>query len=221
MDTNENMNENQHHLKELGGSDYKIVDGEENIKGWDVKNAQGIKLGEVDELLFDEASLKVRYIVLDLDNNDLDIDFDDKKVLIPIGMAELDEKEDDVFLRNITIQQLQSMSEYDKDNLNSDLELSNYSTLTGVAAATTAADMYDNEHFSDENLFRNRKRDRPNTEGDMEIPVVNKEARVVEEIKINKETTEHNDTIHDTIRRTDVQVDDIKDEFMDKDVNDI
>jgi len=76
------------HLVELGGSDFEIADGEPNIKGWDVENQQGKKIGEVDELLFDPQSLKVRYLVVDLDDNELGVE-DDKKVLIPIGIAEL------------------------------------------------------------------------------------------------------------------------------------
>ena len=75
------------HLEELGDSDYEIVDGEPNIKGWDVKNEQGQKIGEVNELLFDTQARKVRYLIVDLDDNELNLD--DKKVLIPIGVAEL------------------------------------------------------------------------------------------------------------------------------------
>ena len=40
-----------------------------------------------------------------------------------------------------------------------------------------------------------------------EVPVVNKEARVVEEVKLNKEVTERNETIRDTVRETKVDVD--------------
>jgi len=65
--------------------------------------------------------------------------------------------------------------------------------------------------------------DRPATEGDMaafkegsievretaEEPVVSKEARVVEEIQIGKETTEREETVRDTVRRTNVEVEDL------------
>jgi stress response protein YsnF len=83
------LEENRYdHLVELGGSDYEIVDGEPNIKGWDVKNESGQQIGEVDELLFDPQSRQVRYLVVDLDGNKLGLE-DDKKVLVPIGVAEL------------------------------------------------------------------------------------------------------------------------------------
>jgi len=40
-----------------------------------------------------------------------------------------------------------------------------------------------------------------------EVPVVAKQARVVEEVVIGKEVTEHTETVRDTVRRTDVDVD--------------
>lgn len=45
-----------------------------------------------------------------------------------------------------------------------------------------------------------------------EVAVVAKEARVVEEISIGKEVTEREETIRDTVRRTDVEIENIDDE---------
>lgn len=42
-----------------------------------------------------------------------------------------------------------------------------------------------------------------------EVPVVNKEARVVEEIRVSKDVTERDETIHDTVRNTEVDIDKI------------
>jgi len=42
-----------------------------------------------------------------------------------------------------------------------------------------------------------------------EVPVVNKEARVVEEIRVTKDVDERNETIRDTVRRTEVDIDDL------------
>jgi uncharacterized protein (TIGR02271 family) len=62
--------------------------------------------------------------------------------------------------------------------------------------------------------------DRPASEADLredtieirerdEVPVVNKEARVVEEISLNKEVTERDETIRDTVRETEVDIDNL------------
>jgi stress response protein YsnF len=51
-----------------------------------------------------------------------------------------------------------------------------------------------------------------------EIPVVNKEARVVEEISLNKEVNERDELIRDTVRKTEVDIDkDRKDVSNEKD----
>jgi stress response protein YsnF len=42
-----------------------------------------------------------------------------------------------------------------------------------------------------------------------EVPVVNKEARVVEEVRLSKEVTERDETIRDTVRSTDVDVENL------------
>jgi len=42
-----------------------------------------------------------------------------------------------------------------------------------------------------------------------EVPVVNKEARVVEEIRVSKEVEEREETIRDTVRSTDVEVENL------------
>lgn len=47
-----------------------------------------------------------------------------------------------------------------------------------------------------------------------EVPVVGKEARVVEEVRLGKEVEEREETIHDTVRRTDVEIED-----LDTDIN--
>ena len=42
-----------------------------------------------------------------------------------------------------------------------------------------------------------------------EVPVISKEARVIEEVVVGKEVTEHTETIRDTVKRTDVDVDEV------------
>ncbi len=42
-----------------------------------------------------------------------------------------------------------------------------------------------------------------------EVPVVSKQARVVEEVVVGKTATDRTETVHDTVRRTDVEVDEL------------
>jgi len=87
--SNDNMKHRR--LQELDESDFEIVDGQPDIRGWDVKTGDGTTIGEVDELILDARERKVRYMLVDLDEDKLDLD-ENRKVLIPIGTAQLHEK---------------------------------------------------------------------------------------------------------------------------------
>ena len=268
------MEQNNKRLQELKGSDYKIVDEQPDIKGWPLYNSEHQKLGKVEDLLFDPQMKKVRYIIADLDGSSLD--FDDKEVLIPIGIAELHEKDDEVIIPGITASQLKALPEYNDDL---DVTDSDEQTIMSVfsGGATTGAlagansDRYSHAHFDDQNLYRHRNKqstteisdnetipvikeelnigkkevetgrvrlrsrvveepvqeevnlkretadierkavDRPasadafkeeNIEMRLneEVPVVNKETRVVEEVRLSKEQTEEDATIRETLR---------------------
>ncbi|MCP2044148.1 YsnF/AvaK domain-containing protein [Pontibacter sp. HSC-36F09] len=55
--------------------------------------------------------------------------------------------------------------------------------------------------------FQNFKEGEINITERAEVPVVNKEARVVEEVKISKHTEERDETVRGTVRKTDVEID--------------
>ena len=57
---------------------------------------------------------------------------------------------------------------------------------------------------ADENTFKEREIELTERS---EVPVVNKEARVVEEIRVSKDVTERDETIRDTVRSTEVDID--------------
>lgn len=288
-------NNSNYHLQELGGSDYEIADGQPNIKGWDVKDESGRKIGEVDELLFDAQAQKVRYIVVDLEGNVFDLDTRD--VLVPIGIAELHDKDDDVILPGVSAEQLRALPDYDKDAIGPDLESRVRSAFGGLGAmglagaavagspvATNDEDFYKHEHFNEDRLYKNRSADadsnetipvieenleigkrevntggmrlrsrvveedvsedvnlrqekvivernpvdRPATAADIreesvemieraEVPVVNKEARVVEEVSLDKDVTEREETVRDTVKKTEVDVENLRQENRDID----
>src|SRR5918993_2029810 len=156
--------ENRRHtrLQKLSGSDYEIVDGQPDIRGWDVRDAAGKQIGEVEELIFDYQSQKVRYLVVDLEDNDYDLD--DREVLIPIGIAELHENDDDVILPTVTVDQLRALPEYDEDRFDTEHETNVRNVFGGLGATTTSSDIrrdddfYQHDHFNDANLYRNRMR---------------------------------------------------------------
>lgn len=158
----ENVKSN--HLQELGGSNFEIADGQPNIKGWEVIGAEGQDLGEVSELLFDESSRKVRYLVLDLSENEWDLE--DRDVLIPIGLAEIDVDRDEVILPMVTPEQLAALPDYSKNNVSLETEMSIRSIFMNTDPISSAAfhdNFYGHEHFDEQKLYSRRKSKAPST----------------------------------------------------------
>ncbi|HJX29551.1 MAG TPA: PRC-barrel domain-containing protein [Thermoanaerobaculia bacterium] len=54
-------------LAHLEGSGYKVAEGDPDVRGWDVMDRDGNRIGEVDDLLVDTRALKVRYLEVRLD----------------------------------------------------------------------------------------------------------------------------------------------------------
>ena len=148
-------------LQELDRSDFDIVKGDSDIRGWDVRNSRGQKIGEVEELIVDAQQKKVRYMVVDLDDNELKLDH--RKVLLPIGMAELDKDEDDVILPNVTAEHLNAMPDYDKDHLDPETERKICNTLgrkmetnSMMEGEELSGDFYKHDYYNDDNLYKHR-----------------------------------------------------------------
>lgn len=107
--------ENEHHIKkleQLSDSDYEIKDGQPDIIQWPVFNSTGEVLGKVSNLLFDKEEQAVKYMVLDLWENTWQPE--EREVLIPMAVAELDKDKGHVILPNITIQQINVLPDYHK-----------------------------------------------------------------------------------------------------------
>jgi len=137
------------------------VKGEPDIRGWDVKNSRGQKLGEVEELIIDAEQKKVRYMVVDLSKNELKIH--DRKVLLPIGLAELHKNDDDVIVPNVTAEHLVALPLYDKNNLRPDTERKICQTLgrkTETASVLEGEklnpEFYRHDYYNDDNLYKHR-----------------------------------------------------------------
>lgn len=75
--------------------DFEVADGDPDVRGWQVMDAKGGRLGRVDQLLVDTAARKVRYLSVDVNTGLTGAD-SDRRVLIPIGRARLHESDNTV-----------------------------------------------------------------------------------------------------------------------------
>lgn len=210
--------------------DFKVADGDPDVRGWEVVASDGRKIGEVDQLLVDTAAMKVRYLDVDVDNDLVAgaTDASDRHVLIPIGYARLDEGSDRVIVDQLASSDIVGLPEYTHGPITRDFESSVRSrfdsgyTATGTTAGTTAgaaglasagtADTTrdaDNDFYShdlyDDNKFYGARR---NLEGDEarltlseEELAVRKQRMSAGEVDIHKRVeTEHVSTPVTTMR---------------------
>jgi hypothetical protein len=138
-------------LQELGESDFEIVSGQPDIRGWDVFSEDNTKLARVDELILDAQKRKVRYMVLKL-NHKLDSG-NDREVLVPIGLAQLRRDDDEVLLRGVTAEQVLKLPAYDANNLDPEME-SRVCSILGrkfqhASTGIKDQDFYEHDYFDD------------------------------------------------------------------------
>jgi len=154
-------------LEELSGSDFEIADHQPNITGWEIFDAEGDYIGDVDDLIFDKDSLKVRYIIASLENlEDLTTGAENKnnkQVLIPIGLVTLHESEDEVLLKEAVAANIGFLPLYEKGNITPATEVQIREVLTGNLAGNITVvvesrhpdDFYAHTHFDDKGYTRN------------------------------------------------------------------
>jgi hypothetical protein len=151
---------NTDRLIELRKSNFEVVKGDPDIRGWKVKNLEGKRIGHVDELILDTVNRKVRYMVVDLDKNDFKLD--DRKVLIPIGMAEIHREDDDVILPHVNVSQVADLPEYHRDHLDGNYErkvcyaLGMAKDKSHVEGMDPEPEFYKHDYYNDDNLYRHR-----------------------------------------------------------------
>lgn len=84
------MAERNDNLVRLSESDFDVAEGEADPRGWEVFASDGRKVGEVDELIGDTSTRKVRYLECELDRSELGLS-ESRHAIIPVGYARLDE----------------------------------------------------------------------------------------------------------------------------------
>jgi len=102
-------------LKSLSHSGRNVSEGYVDIRGWEVRTETGKKLGKADDLLFDDTNHKVRYIVLNLAENELHLKV--RSVVVPIGVADIKEKPKQVLLQGMLPDQIATLPDYTGDGL--------------------------------------------------------------------------------------------------------
>ncbi|TSJ36461.1 DUF892 family protein [Mucilaginibacter corticis] len=141
-------------LEELSNSDYEIREGEPDITGWNVVGSSGIKVGEVSDLLFDAQAQKVRYLIVELQaSEEHEISDEDKRVLVPIGLAELSTDEETLTIPIGSAEELAGLPAYQTGELDPQDEVLIREVFGGSTAPYEQPQFYAHEHFNDDKFY--------------------------------------------------------------------
>ncbi|MEJ7761072.1 MAG: PRC-barrel domain-containing protein [Gemmatimonadaceae bacterium] len=141
-------------------NDFEVADDFPDPRGWDVFASDGRQVGKVNELIVDSAAMQTRYLDIRLGGEIAD--GDERRVLVPVGAAQLDDAKDNVMLGSLTADQLTRLPAYNGEEITRDYENSIAQQVgTGAttgASATPPKDFYSAPQF-DEGRFYAPRRD--------------------------------------------------------------
>ena len=114
-------NPNLHRLRDL--KDYKVASDDPDVRGWNIISGDNEVIGKVDELIVDTKRMKVRYLVVDA-NDDFGFKRGEETLLIPIGAARLHEKNNDVIVSSLTKANIRNYPSFRGETISRDHEQS-------------------------------------------------------------------------------------------------
>jgi sporulation protein YlmC with PRC-barrel domain len=144
-------------LKEIE-DEYEVADKHLDVRGWKVLGNRGESIGKINELIVDTEAMKVRYLDVDVDNS-LTNDNENRHVLIPIGVATIDQKDDKVLIPNLDRSMVMKFPSYSGETVTRDYEHTLLTTLSPEynVRSRSQEDFYNQESFDDTKFYGERK----------------------------------------------------------------
>lgn len=139
---------------------YEVSDKDPDVRNWDVYSNDGQKIGTVDDLVVDPGKLKVRYMDVLIDYNEGKEGEIVKHILVPVGTASVDEKDDKVTLKNVTAGRLADYPAYEGGIITRKYEYALRKIIEPDLMITSddTGDFYSHTHFDEDMLFADRRR---------------------------------------------------------------
>jgi PRC-barrel domain len=146
-------------LVALHESGFEIVDGETDIRNWSVVASENQLVGRVSELIFDEVTHRVIYLVLDINGKPLNLI--SRSVIVPMGLAEIDRKENLIMIPALTVGHLASLPSYERGKISMDTENAIRSVFVRTHGVVYVGqelayrpNVSEQEYIDNENLYR-------------------------------------------------------------------
>ena len=136
-------------------TEWKVAEHDPDVRRWKVVGAGAHLVGDVDDLLIDTRAQRARYIVLSL-HEDVRAAAG-RKVLVPIGVAHLDEQDRCVVVPDLTRADCENLPSYEQDTFSRDHEDA-VRACFGTGSCSADDDYYAHDHFDDGRFFGRDRR---------------------------------------------------------------
>ena len=152
------QNDNRHlyRLHEL--KDYKVASDDPDVRGWEILDRDNERFGTVKELIVDPEKKKVRYLDVE-PSSDLS-GAGNERLLIPIGVAKLDNDHKIVIVNGVDKDALTSFPLYSGDVVPRKYEIEVVERFNRPEGTTTTTretgDFYDTPIYDEERFYTNR-----------------------------------------------------------------
>lgn len=145
------------HLRRLRDlTEFEVADDNPDIRGWAVRGADGRQFGQIYELIVDVDALKVRYLDVLLDDS-LGADERTNHILLPIGVAALDEEADNVFVPSLTYESVPEYPPYTEIQITRAYEQAMLQALRLPLPASSEPDFYDQPGYDGTTFYQRRR----------------------------------------------------------------
>lgn len=161
-DDNINRNSDKH-LFRLGElNDYKVASDNPDVRGWTVVDRDNQAFGTISELIVDPKQEKVRY--LDVTRKGEAATGNEEHLLIPVGVARIDDNDDRVIVRDVDATLLNSYPAHRGDVITRDYEYEVVKRFNSpddtVAARNEDTEFYNNRIYNEDSFYADRNRNR-------------------------------------------------------------
>ncbi|QJX47155.1 hypothetical protein HMJ29_09485 [Hymenobacter taeanensis] len=145
------------HLQRLRDlAEFEVADNSPDVRGWTVRGGDGKPFGDVYELIVEVEALKVRYLDVEL-SADLKISKYDRHILLPIGVAAIDEESDSVFVPSLNSETVLQYPPYNEIQVTRAYEEAMLRALNLPLPAAPVQRFYDQPGYDEQTFYQSRR----------------------------------------------------------------
>jgi sporulation protein YlmC with PRC-barrel domain len=140
-------------------ADFRFTDTDPDVRGWEVIGTDGQRIGRVYDVMVDLAQYRIRYLDVITDRSATRDTLTEHHVLVPVGIALADEREDVIRIENVDTPTIQQLPAFSGDVVTREHEDELFNVLKAYEPNTTniRREFYDHSYFDNSRFYSARR----------------------------------------------------------------